>query len=43
MVTGGCFPGVKRLELEAHHSPPANAEVKKMWIYISTPPYAFMA
>jgi hypothetical protein len=22
---------------------PANAEVKKMWIYTATPPYAFMA
>jgi hypothetical protein len=28
---------------EADHSLPASAEVKKMWIYISTPPYAFMA
>jgi hypothetical protein len=27
----------------AYHSPPASAEVKKMWIYTSTPPYAFMA
>jgi hypothetical protein len=26
-----------------HYSPPASAEVKKMWIYTSTPPYAFMA
>jgi hypothetical protein len=25
------------------HSPLASAEVKKMWIYASTPPYAFMA
>jgi hypothetical protein len=25
------------------HSPPASAEVKKMWIYTSTPPYAFVA
>jgi hypothetical protein len=24
-------------------SPPTSAEVKKMWIYTSTPPYAFMA
>jgi hypothetical protein len=23
--------------------PPTSAEVKKMWIYTSTPPYAFMA
>jgi hypothetical protein len=28
---------------EADHSPPTSAEVKKMWIYIFTPPYAFMA
>jgi hypothetical protein len=27
---------------EAHHSPPNTAEVKKMWFYTSTPPYAFM-
>jgi hypothetical protein len=36
-------PGVKRQGREADHSPPASAEVKKMWIYISTPPYPFMA
>jgi hypothetical protein len=34
---------VKRQRREADHSPPANAEVKKIRIYISTPPYAFMA
>jgi hypothetical protein len=28
---------------EAGHSPPTSAEVKKMWIYTSTSPYAFMA
>jgi hypothetical protein len=28
---------------EADHSPPASAKVKKMWIYTSTSPYAFMA
>jgi hypothetical protein len=28
---------------EAGHSPPTNVEVNKMWIYTSTPPYAFMA
>jgi hypothetical protein len=28
---------------ETDHSPPASAKVKKMWIYTSTPPYAFMA
>jgi hypothetical protein len=36
-------PGVKRLGREADHSPPTSAEVKKMWIYTSTPPYAFTA
>jgi hypothetical protein len=36
-------PGVKRPGREADDSPPASAEVKKMWIYTSTPPYAFMA
>jgi hypothetical protein len=35
--------GVKRQGREADHSPPASTEVKKMWIYTSTPPYAFMA
>jgi hypothetical protein len=37
------YRGVKRPGCEADHSPPASAKVKKMWIYISTPPYAFMA
>jgi hypothetical protein len=36
-------PGVKRPGREADHSPPAIAEVKKMWIYTSNTPYAFMA
>jgi hypothetical protein len=43
MGTDGSFPGVKRQGLEADHSPPTSAEVKKMWIYTSTPLYAFMA
>jgi hypothetical protein len=30
---------VKRSGLKADHSPPAGADVKKMWIYTSTPPY----
>jgi hypothetical protein len=34
---------VKRPGREADHSPPTTAEVKKMWIYKSTPPYVFMA
>jgi hypothetical protein len=42
MGTGSSFPGVKRPGREADHSP-TTAEVKKMWIYTSTPPYAFMA
>jgi hypothetical protein len=29
--------------LHADHSPPISAEVKEMWIYTSTTPYAFMA
>jgi hypothetical protein len=41
--TGGSFQGVKRQGREADHSPPTSAEVKKMWIYTSTPPYVFMA
>jgi hypothetical protein len=35
--------GVKRQRREADHSPPTSAEVKKTWIFTSTPPYAFMA
>jgi hypothetical protein len=36
-------PGVKRPGSQSDHSPPASAEVKKMWIYTSTHPHAFMA
>jgi hypothetical protein len=43
MVIGGSFPGGKAAEVEADHSPPTSAEVKKIWLYTSTPPYAFMA
>jgi hypothetical protein len=39
----GLSLGVKRPGREADHSPPASAEVNKMWIYTSTPPYDFMA
>jgi hypothetical protein len=42
-VPGALSPGVKRPGREADHSPQVSAEAKKMWIYISTPPYAFMA
>jgi hypothetical protein len=41
--TVGSFPEGKRPVREADHSRPASAEVKKMWIYTSTPTYAFMA
>jgi hypothetical protein len=34
---------VKRPGHEADCSPPNSADVKRMWIYISSPPYAFMA
>jgi hypothetical protein len=43
MGTGTLSPGVKRQGREADYSPPVSAEVKKMWIYTSTPPYPFMA
>jgi hypothetical protein len=43
MGTGGSFPEVKGPGREVDHSPPTSAEVKKMLIYISTAPYAFMA
>jgi hypothetical protein len=42
-VPGTLSPRVKRQGREADHSPPTSAEVKKMWIYTSTPPYAIMA
>jgi hypothetical protein len=42
-VPGAFSPGVKRPGREVDHSPPTSAEVKKMWFYTSTPPYAFMA
>jgi hypothetical protein len=36
---GALSPGVKRQGREADHSPPASVEVKKIWIYTSTPTY----
>jgi hypothetical protein len=42
-VPGSLSPVVKRQGREADHSPATSAEVKKIWIYTSTPPYAFMA
>jgi hypothetical protein len=35
--------GMSPWRSEAGHSPQATAQVKKIWIYTSTPPYAFMA
>jgi hypothetical protein len=37
MCTGALSPGVKRPEREVDHSPLTSAEIKKMWIYTSTP------
>jgi hypothetical protein len=42
-VLGVLSPGVKWLGREADQSPPTGVKVKKMWIYTTTPPYAFMA
>jgi hypothetical protein len=42
-VPGALPPGIKLPGREADHSPPASAEVKKIWIYTSTHPHAFMA
>jgi hypothetical protein len=39
----GLFPQGKEPGHEDDHSPPTIAEVKKMWIYKSIPPYTFMA
>jgi hypothetical protein len=36
-------PGVKRSGREADHSSPTSTEVKNTWVYISTPPYVFIA
>jgi hypothetical protein len=35
--------GAKRPWHEVDHSPPTSVEVKKTWVYTSTPPYVFMA
>jgi hypothetical protein len=42
MGAGTFSRGVKRQGREADHSPPSSAEVKKTWIYTSTPPYVYM-
>jgi hypothetical protein len=42
-MLGALSSGIKPQGLEADHSPSASIEIKKMWIYISTPPYALMS
>jgi hypothetical protein len=42
-VPGALPPGLKLPGHESDHSPPTSAEVKKTWIYTSTPLYAFVA
>jgi hypothetical protein len=37
------IPGVKRPRREAEHSSPTSAEIKKICMYISIPPYVFKA
>jgi hypothetical protein len=41
-VPGALSPEVKRMEGEAHLSPPTSAEVKNTWLYASTPARVFM-
>jgi hypothetical protein len=41
-VPGALSQGIKWPRREADYSSPAINEVKKMWIYTSAPPYAFM-
>jgi hypothetical protein len=40
-VPGPLSPGVKWPGREANNSAPTSAEVKKTWVYTSTPPYVF--
>jgi hypothetical protein len=42
-VPGALSPVVKQPARESDHSPRTSADIKKMWIYTSTPPYAFTA
>jgi hypothetical protein len=42
-IPGAVSQEAKQLGREADHSPPTSSELKKMWIYTSTSPYAFMA
>jgi hypothetical protein len=41
-IPGALSLRVKRQGLEADHLYPTSTEIKKIWIYISTPPYAIM-
>jgi hypothetical protein len=46
LLSNGCrgfFPGDKAARAWSWPLAPTSAEVKKIWIYTSTPPYAFMA
>jgi hypothetical protein len=43
MDTRTSSPRLRPLGSEADHSPPTNANVKKMFIYTSTPPHVSMA
>jgi hypothetical protein len=43
LITGVLSPGIKLQRLEAENSPPAGAEVKKIWFYTSNTPYASLA
>jgi hypothetical protein len=43
LIADAVFSGVMRQGREAGHSPYFSAEVKKLPIYTSTPPYVFMA
>jgi hypothetical protein len=42
MGTGGFSLEIKRPGREADHSLPTSTDVKEIWIYTSTPPYAFV-
>jgi hypothetical protein len=41
--TGALSARVNRAGCETDRSPPTSDEVKKMWIYVSTPQYVFLA
>jgi hypothetical protein len=43
LVQGALSPGVKRPGRDVDHSPSISTEVKKTWIYTSTPSHVFIA